>query len=124
MCDICKKNTMLDWNITDAAGNVINICPNCIANKVYNNELIPLLKKELPGNTFISEISGKPEAVKITDSLNEYTVTYEEADRLLGCDLKPEEYLKLMKTHSDEEYLLHDDYYNEDGKALQPVRER
>jgi hypothetical protein len=36
-------------------------------------------------------------------------------------NLSPEEWKKLTRTHDENEFLLHEDFYDEDGNALQPV---
>ena len=37
--------------------------------------------------------------------------------------LMPEEYNILLTNHDTREYMLHDDFYNEEGNALQPIDE-
>lgn len=41
-------------------------------------------------------------------------------DRLLARALRPTEWYNLAKRHSWRQYLLHDDFYDEDGTASQP----
>jgi hypothetical protein len=45
--------------------------------------------------------------------------------QLVNLRLTRVQYSNLLKSgHKDTEFLLHDDFYNEKGKALQPVRFR
>ena len=37
--------------------------------------------------------------------------------------LMPEEYNILLTNHNSREYMLHDDFYDEEGNALQPIDE-
>lgn len=117
MCDFCKEKTGVDY-IIKGSKETLRICPNCIVKEIYNDTL------HLPKGNFESEISKAKTAVKITEELPsniEYTLTESEAIRLLGYMLLPEEYKILTKTHLPSEFLLHEDFYDEDGYALQPI---
>ena len=45
-------------------------------------------------------------------------------NRLVNLDLTKKQFKTVLKNgHTDDEYLLHGDYYNEQGKALQSMME-
>lgn len=44
-------------------------------------------------------------------------------DRLMARALRPIEWYNLAKRHSWSRHLLHDDFYDEDGTATQPVQD-
>lgn len=117
MCDICKKNTGVDYTITTNDG-VVTICPNCVSESIYKHTL------NLSNGPYISEISGESGAIRIQSFEIHYDVTPDEAYRLLGHGLMPNEILKLLKTHSDTEYELHDDFYDHSsGISVQPCND-
>lgn len=120
MCDICKNDfSQLEYKIEFSKGSM-NVCPNCAVNLIFDNGLL----NEIGDGNFTSEISGKSGAVKITDCGAEWFVTIDEMKRLFGHSLLPNEYKALLKNHSAEEFLIHDDFYLDSGIAWQPVDER
>ncbi len=122
MCDICKKVIFsgLDYIIKDTCGHSITICPNCVTMKVYQGEMEEMLK-DFHSDPYASEISGEVADVIVVDQKTEYYLTRNEAVRLFGHRLNKEEYKKLIEHgRSTEEFLLHDDFYDEDGQAMQP----
>ena len=45
-------------------------------------------------------------------------------DNLVNRNLSQKQFKNILKNgHSDNEYLLHEDFYDEDGNALQPMGE-
>ena len=59
--------------------------------------------------------------VEISDDTNQpYKLCYECHDRLLNYSLRPIEWYNLAIIHSNNKFLLHDDFYDEDGVAGQP----
>jgi hypothetical protein len=54
------------------------------------------------------------------DEANPYRVCEQCHDRLMALSLRPIEWYNLAKCHSWKKYLLHDDFYDEDGNASQP----
>lgn len=118
MCDMCKKETGVDFTIETVDGKS-KICPNCIAEIICGNTL------SFREGKYTSEISGEPGAIRIWDvSGVYYDVTLDEATRLLGKGLMPNEFLKLLETHSSNEFELHDDFYDDrTGLAYQPYKD-
>ena len=121
MCDLCKNDMpFLNYEITVHNGKEpIHICPNCAAG--VSTSIWRL--GDLNGD-FTSEISGKSGAVKVKDTnASDYFVTADELQRLFGHYLLPNEYKALLKNHDAGEYLIHDDFYNDDGIAYQPIND-
>lgn len=117
MCDFCKINTGVDYIIT-SKNNKLMICPNCLTEEIFAGAF--KIKK---GN-LESEISKSRTAVEITQQLptnEKYILTPQEAIRLFSHMLLPEEYKILTRTHPTSEYLLHEDFYDDDGFAVQPL---
>jgi hypothetical protein len=93
-----------------------SLCLNCCIIKEMENALI------LENNEdFICEVSNKKGAVKYTCGNEVYILDKEIMHRLIRRHLKPEEYLKLSSNRTELTYMIHDDFYTEDGTALQPV---
>jgi hypothetical protein len=74
----------------------------------------------------LCESCGKFEVQwKLKDQIGDnktYNVCTNCLQGLMLYDLSPVEYKNLLKNgHKATEFLLHDDFYDEDGRALQPV---
>ena len=119
MCDICKNSYTVPIDITiESRDSKMTLCPNCVAYSISDKTL------KIPEGSYVSEISGEMGAVKITDLNVIYLVTPDEALRLLGHALLPDEFTALINgKHSMDEFELHDDFYTDDGLAYQPVIE-
>lgn len=117
MCDKCKNDTLcVEYSILTKHG-MITLCPNCVAMSILNKTLT------IDPGLYISEISGKPGAVRIDCQGTQYDLLPDEALRLLGHALMPNEYKALLKTHSEYEFEIHEDFYSDDGFAYQPYLE-
>ena len=90
-------------------------CPNCLIIMAQNG--FPF---ELIGNE-ICDITGEIDAVKYVSEGETYCLSKESLLRLINRNLTPNEYLMLTEKYSDKNFMLHDDFYDEDGIALQPV---
>ena len=102
-------------SLTDAAKERI-ICPNCVAEEVISGNLT-----FEPNYDLVDDITGLPGAVKfqfLGDS-EHYTLAPRAMLRLLAHDLRPDEWTVLIDKYGDQ-YMLHDDFYTEDGEAWQP----
>lgn len=101
-------------SLTDAAKERI-ICPNCVAEEVISGNLT-----FEPNYDLVDDITGLPGAVKfqfLGDS-EHYTLAPRAMLRLLAHDLRPDEWTVLIDKYGDQ-YMLHDDFYTEDGEAWQ-----
>lgn len=110
----CKLERIL-VSLIDAAEERI-ICPNCIAAAVIAGNLT-----FEPNYDLVDDITGLPGAVKfqfLGDS-EHYTLAPRAMLRLLAHDLRPDEWMALIDKYGDQ-YMLHDDFYTEDGEAWQP----
>ena len=117
MCEICNKETGVDYTIETIKG-IRKICPNCMAEFVLDSET-------LDNGNFTSEISGESGAIRVTPYGGKpFDVTPSEAHRLIGKALMPNEFMKLLENHSAREFELHDDFYDESsGLAYQPYND-
>lgn len=125
MCSKCDKNELMYLDIIiykDDKTVVDRLCPNCMAETVYNHEF-PRAK-----GIYTSELSGAHGALKIVDAAESdepdiYFLLWSEAERLFRHELTPEEFFTLDKDHHDR-YLIHDDFYDyKTGEAMQPMNE-
>lgn len=122
MCRRCRNNehSYLDTVIYKDNDTVVDrLCPNCMAEAVYDHEFPRAV------GIYTSEISGRHGALKIVDAADSdapetFYLLPDEAERLFRHELTPEDFAVLSIKHSDS-FLLHDDFYDEDGNALQPM---
>ncbi len=120
MCDKCKTaKSVIDVEIRSKT-KTITLCPNCIAESICNRTL----RHAIPDGIYLSEISGKPNAVQVTDLgyMRTYDFTPEETIRFLAHQLLPNEFEALIKKgHTMDEFDLHADFYDDTGLAYQPL---
>lgn len=103
-------------NIIADAKRTIVVCANCLAEMYYCDEL------QFENNMdFKDDITGLPGAIKYQAIDECYFLEKETMLRLIARNLRPEEYFALVKLHGEECFLLHDDFYTEDGIAMQPL---
>lgn len=70
---------------------------------------------------FVDDITGENGAVKYETEGESYTLEKETMERLILCNLTPEEYFTLAEKYSPHNFSLHDDFYDPiDGSAIQP----
>lgn len=119
MCDVCKKSYgSIEVTIIDAS-NKKNYCPNCLLIRGLDGEIAAMENSD----SFICDVSGKPGAI-LYDSLGErYVLERSVLERLIFRNLKRKEYRKLIEKYDPSNYMLHEDFYAEDGTALQPANE-
>lgn len=92
------------------------LCPNCIAYGILDNKI------SFTNNpNFADDITGKPGAVKFEAYGESYTLEKRTMMRLLAHSLQPKEYKALAKKYGTDKYMIHDDFYDEDGNAIQPM---
>lgn len=102
-------------SLRDANG-VRHMCPNCIAAKVSEGII-----KFTPIEELVDDITGIPGAVEFTSGSEHYILAPKAMLRLLAHNLQPNEWLALSKKYDPCNYMLHDDFYDEDGNAWQPT---
>ena len=115
-CKNCKcEAQILLIKLTDT-NSTETYCPNCLALAFCENKL------NFQNNpNFIDDITGKPGAVKFESNDESYSLEKETMLRLISYNLKPNEYFALADKYGNDKYMLHDDFYTEDGIAWQPI---
>ena len=116
-CQKCMKehNDNIIVKIVDKH-KTYQYCPNCLLDEELNNNL------NLKDDSDIKcEITGKPACIYISGD-EKYVLNSDIMHRLIRCNLEPEEYLTLIKTRQGKfSFMIHEDFYDEDGYALQPI---
>lgn len=111
-CGYSKENVLA--TLIDNA-EVRTLCPNCFTVAVHAGELEFEADYDL-----VDDITGLPGAVKFVSGSETYTLAPRAMLRLLAHDLRPNEWKALVEKYGMQ-YMLHDDFYDEDGAAWQPV---
>ena len=116
MCIKCgKEYPRIEITLQDKNGER-TFCPNCLAISYFNDEL-----KLENDEQLICDITNKKGAI-IFESYDEHYILEKDIMlRLIAHNLKPEEYFVLCKKYSENNYMLHDDFYTEEGIAIQPM---
>ena len=115
-CERCRRNySFIGFSLRDAVRE-LNFCPNCLAVAFYNNEL-----SFINDPTLVDDITDKPGAVEFKSENERYVLERRTMMRLISHNLRRSEYLALAKKYGSEKYMIHDDFYAEDGTALQPM---
>ena len=116
MCQFCRNdNEILQIKITDKYGTTC-YCPNCLAIHTYNNII-----NFVPNTDFIDDITKEPGAIRYEAYDESYTLNLETFKRLIRHNLTPEEYFTLCILYGENKYMIHDDFYTEEGIAIQPM---
>lgn len=117
-CEKCGYgHTVINITLKDAVGEN-TLCPNCLAVAFLNNKLHFVNNLDL-----ICDITGKRGAVEFISEHEYYCLNSKAMLRLISHNLKPREYKILAKKYGEYQYMLHDDFYSENGFALQPLGE-
>ena len=115
-CNGCNKDYgRIMITLNDAAGSK-SYCPNCLAVMVCNDELSFVNNPNL-----IDDVTGKPGAVEFVAYNERYVLESKRMLRLISHSLRRREALKLIEKYGDDKYMLHDDFYDENGVAIQPM---
>lgn len=93
------------------------LCPLCVTRGVLDGTLDNL--EEDPG--FVDDITGQKGAIKISDGDDVYSLNKETLIRLIEHNLTKKEYKVLSKKYSKDNFHLHEDFYDDEGNALQPM---
>lgn len=116
ICESCNyQNPILMVQITDAV-KVLNLCPNCVAKYFLENKF-----SFINNQSWIDDVTGKPGAVRYSCGNEDYYLERHAMMRLVSHNLRKHEYLALAKKYGADKFMLHDDFYWEDGTAMQPL---
>lgn len=110
----CERDNIV-FILTDGIGQRV-LCPNCAAVAFQNNELSFINNPNL-----VDDISGKPGAVEFVSDGERYVLERRSMMRLISHNLKQSEWKILAAKYGPNGFMLHDDFYSEDGTALQPM---
>ncbi len=113
-CSFTHEHIIVE--ITDAV-KTIHLCPNCVAVSFLGNELSFINHPD-----FVDDVTGKHGAVRYVCGDEEYFLERRAMMRLISHNLRKNEYLVLAKKYGSHKYMLHEDFYLEDGTAWQPMR--
>lgn len=117
-CKKCLRNIKdnIIVNIIDRNG-VKSYCPNCLSFELQTHNLNIAEDINLD-----CDITRQPGAVIYKSGDELYVLNKKSMLRLLSYNLTPDEY-KILKDKAGDKfmYMLHDDFYTEDGEALQPI---
>lgn len=114
----CDSESIL-VSLTDAGKERI-MCPNCIAKALKKNKI------SFKGNmNLVDDVTGIHGAVKFQclGTSEQYTLTPRRMLRLLAHDLCPNEWKVLSEKYGTHNFMLHSDFYTEDGWSIQPIKE-
>lgn len=111
-CGCHKHYSMIIEKITDANGSRF-FCPNCLAIRYHDMSLvnIPSLK---------DDVTGKPGAVVFESYKERYQLDAECMRRLISHRLNTREVRALRQKYGANAFMLHDDFYDDKGHAIQP----
>lgn len=115
-CMHCGYNTESVLATLVDAAEVRVLCPNCFTMAIAAGDLT-----FEPDYNLVDDITGLPGAVKFLNEFESYTLAPRTMMRLLAHDLRPREWKALAEKYSAQWFMLHDDFYDEDGVAWQPV---
>lgn len=93
-----------------------HLCPNCVAYSFLENEL-----SFINDHNLVDDISGKPGAVEFVSNNERYCLEKRTMMRLLSYNLQRHEYLILVNKYGSDKFMLHEDFYWNDGTKLQPM---
>jgi len=117
MCDFCFKDMgVIEQKISDGRNRTLSLCPNHVVTALFSG----MLDFE-PDPKLTCEITGQKGAVKYEDADATYILAPDIMLRLINLSLHKREYRKLIKNRNGKiPFLLHDDFYGDDGTAYQP----
>ena len=114
-CMHCGYNTESVLVTFIDAAEVRTLCPNCFTAAVMAGDL-----KFETNYDLVDDITGLPGAVKFDNKTEHYTLAPRTMLRLLAHDLRAHEWKALVAKYG-EQYMLHDDFYTEEGNPWQPA---
>lgn len=99
-------------------GKRVCLCPNCMAMAYLDGYLETFLEDD---ESLICDVTGKPGAIHFFSEGETYNLEKEIMLRLIARNLHSDEYKKLVEKYGPHKFLLHDDFYTENGEAIQPM---
>ena len=118
MCIMCGESHVVDIMIIDK-DSTRTFCPNCLVIGVYNNYI-----NFVNNSNLTDDITGNKGAIAYVTLDESYVLDRTTLRRLILHNLKPFEwkalYGKYVKNTSKFHFMLHDDFYDDKGNALQP----
>lgn len=119
-CDFDKEEIL---SVIDNGIKRVVLCPNHtmgIVLEAYTFE-------EIEGEDSTFTPSAKcdccdQKAIYFKDSKTEYQVCSDHVIKLLKYNLSPSEWMVLSAKYGKNAFLLHDDFYDEVGNAMQPIK--
>ena len=127
MCDFCGKNISVDYVVADGHGRR-RVCPNHLLGFCATGRLILT-----PDRSLKDELTGANGAVMLQSvafGAEQYVLSPDSMYRLINHSLYKKEWQGLVRNlrrkgifsgYEELPYLLHLDFYTEDGTALQPA---
>lgn len=92
------------------------LCPNCVAVAVANGTM-----KLEANEALCDDVTGEIGAVIFINGNERYTLTPRRMIRLLAHDLRAYEWQALANKYGANQFMLHDDFYTEEGNPWQPT---
>lgn len=115
-CSVCgRKQNFINIKITDNNGPHV-FCHCCLAIREQNSD-IPTFENNMD---FVDDITGTNGAVKYESGDESYSLDRETLRRLVFRHLTPNEWKILSNKYSPHNHALHEDFYDDNGIALQP----
>ena len=119
MCQLCGVSTIVDIMIIDKDSSRI-FCPNCLTAGIYNNYI-----NFANNNDLRDDITENYGAVAYIAQNESYILERATLRRLILHSLKPYEWKilhdKYVKPFNKFQFMLHCDFYDNEGNALQPA---
>lgn len=117
MCILCGQSHLVDIMIIDK--NSSNVyCPNCIIRATLHNFINLCNHPQLK-----DDITGEPGAILFITQNEQYCLNRQTMQRLILKNLTAEEWNVLHDKYGNNRFafMIHEDFYDEEGNALQPV---
>ena len=92
------------------------LCPNCVAVAVANGTM-----KLEANEALCDDVTSEIGAVVFINGNERYTLTPRRMIRLLAHDLRAYEWQALANKYGANQFMLHDDFYTEEGNPWQPT---
>lgn len=106
----------IEITLTDACAPR-TYCPNCLVVALCEGEL------DLVNNpNWYDDVSNKRPAIEYRTKNEIYMLEYKRLIRLISRRLLRREWFALVNKYGCDKYMLHSDFYADDGTPLQPIK--